>query len=423
MNGVTTPINYSTDEGQGSTIQNNTIRDVDGIGIQLSSYVYAPSSGYKGWRGGRNMQVLANTIDGANHFGIFSYARQSLFQDNVIQNIGLVPNLEQSGMGCGNTAGESQCGEMGDGIRFIAEQDGAYSSNNLTVLYNRVQQVGYNGILVTGYGNRYDSNVIVQPCESKSDCAGMNGYGTSGLSATITHDNTVTNNIIAEARSNTNGTTSANRGLLAVGIEYQVYCKNMTTSNNTVIHSSFDGIRYQDATGAIQNNTLFNNGNSTFGGYEIEISQADSNVSSLTGNIMVQLSNLGGTLAVPKTSQLVVSDYNHFYDSVLATHIYSSGLKTLAQWRTYSGKDAHSTEMISSALASSQIFYNDTKAPKTFTLSGDYTDLNGNPVSGSLTLQPFTSEILLPAGSNPTPTPTSPAPVGSQDLYLPLIVR
>ena len=198
----------------------------------------------------------------------------------------------------------------------------------------------------------------------------------------------------------------------------------MTTSGNTVIHSAFDGIRYQDTTGAIKNNTLFNNVSGSLWGNEIAIVKADSHVSALTGNTIVQLNNTGGTLAIDALGQLSTSDNNHFYDAYRAAHIVAAQKpKTLAQWRTYSGKDAHSTEMISSALASSQIFYDDTELPKTFTLSGNYTDLNGNPVSGSLTLQPFTSEILLPAGSNPTPTPTSPAPVGPQDLYLPLIVR
>ena len=428
-NGITTPLNYSSDDDLDVIIRNNVIRDVDDTGIVLSSYVWNAAqagNGYNGWRGGRNMQVLSNTVDGANHVGISSAARQSIFQDNVIRNVGLMQNLGPSGLGCGTTGSAGGCIEQGDAMKFSADQDGTYSSNNLTVQHNRIELVGYNGILASGYSNLFDSNVILGPCQSLSDCAGVNGYGSTSMQATHTHDVTVTNNIIVDAQSNTNGSASKDRALLAVGIEYQVYLRNMTTSGNTVIHSVFDGIRYQDATGAIQNNTLYNNVSGSLWGNEIAIVKADSHVSALTGNVIVQLNNTGGTLAIDSLSQLSTSDNNHFYDADVTrrTHIVVSGaLKTLAQWRTYSGKDAHSTEMISSALNSSQIFYNDTKAPKTFTLSGDYTDLNGNPVSGSLTLQPFTSEILLPAGPNPTPTPTSPPPVGSQNFYLPLIVR
>ncbi|HYX08483.1 MAG TPA: right-handed parallel beta-helix repeat-containing protein, partial [Bacteroidales bacterium] len=41
------------------------------------------------------------------------------------------------------------------------------------------------------------------------------------------------------------------------------------------------------------------------------------------------------------------------------------------------------------------LFVNDTKAVKSFTLNGTYTDLDGNVVTGSLSLAPFTSRILI----------------------------
>ena len=93
---------------------------------------------------------------------------------------------------------------------------------------------------------------------------------------------------------------------------------------------------------------------------------------------------------------LGASDYNGFYHANRTNHIRSGGDKTLAQWRSASGKDLHSTEMISSTLAQAELFYNDTRNAETFALSKPYFDLSGNSVVGELTLQPYTSKILYP---------------------------
>jgi parallel beta-helix repeat protein len=53
-------------------------------------------------------------------------------------------------------------------------------------------------------------------------------------------------------------------------------------------------------------------------------------------------------------------------------------------------------------LEKSKLFYNDTKSVKTFTLSGTYNDLDGATVTGSITLQPFTSQIFIRAGKEKT---------------------
>ena len=52
--------------------------------------------------------------------------------------------------------------------------------------------------------------------------------------------------------------------------------------------------------------------------------------------------------------------------------------------------------MISSTLTQAELFSNETRSPRTFTLGKPYADLNGVSVVGTLTLQPYTSKILLP---------------------------
>ena len=105
--------------------------------------------------------------------------------------------------------------------------------------------------------------------------------------------------------------------------------------------------------------------------------------------------NAGTSAAAPFKT---IGKVNGFYHAQRAGHIWAQGDKTLAQWRTYSGKDAASTELISTTLATAEIFYNDTPAAKAFPLVRPYRDLSGSAVTGSITLQPFTSRILLPTG-------------------------
>jgi hypothetical protein len=77
---------------------------------------------------------------------------------------------------------------------------------------------------------------------------------------------------------------------------------------------------------------------------------------------------------------------------------------SFADWQTYSGLEANSrTNWFTQEKGDpplSCIVYNDTKSPKAFDLGPrQYLDLNRNEVSGSVTLQPFQSIILIDNGA------------------------
>ena len=114
--GIGTPGGMNGDIYHHLTVRNVTIRDVDGAGVNLSSWLERPSDGRKGLRGGHHLVFTNNIIDGANSFGISGYFAQSTFEDNTIRNIALVKNLGKSGMSCGLTSAE--CTENGDGLRI-----------------------------------------------------------------------------------------------------------------------------------------------------------------------------------------------------------------------------------------------------------------------------------------------------------------
>ena len=387
--GIVSPTNLHPDENYNLTLRNNTIRDMDDSGINLRSWVWGASAGKDGWRGGHDILIQNNLIDGANHFGIHTPSRVTTIDGNTIRNIGVIANLGESGMGCGKTGSEGTCTEDGAGLRIYVDKPDR-SGYGFTVQYNRFENIGYNGIQTFGSNSTFAYNVFDHTCMSKGDGGAINTFGSD------VHDIQILNNLILDTIGNTDGTHANFRAQFGFGVYIDQNSSNITTSGNTVANSTAHGILYQNSTGVIQNNTLFDNATvAALWAKQVAVT-GNSSVSNHSGNILLSKVNNAGTLSADNASLLGTSDNNHYYHANRAQHIAVQGYKSLAQWRTASGKDLHSTELISATLAQAELFYNDTRLAKTIDLDQPYIDLNGNSVGGALTLQPFTSKILLP---------------------------
>ncbi len=401
--GIVSPTNLHPDENSNLTIENNSIRDVDDSGINLWTWVWGASDGKDGWRGGNNILIENNLLDGANHFGIHTPSRLTTIENNTLRNIGVIANLNESGLGCGKEGNEGTCTEDGAGLRIYVDQPDR-SGYGFTVRYNRFENIGYNGIQTFGSASTFAYNVFDHTCLSKGDGGAINTFGNGSLGTTDVHDIQISNNIVLDTPGNTDGTPLNFRPQFGFGIYIDNQSRNIVTIGNTVAGSTASGILYQNSTGAIQNNTLFDNANvAALWAEQVDVT-GGSSISEHSGNILLSKISNAGTLGADSAALLGTSDYNQFYHANRAQHIavQGQGYKSLAEWRTYSGKDTHSTEMISATLTTAELFYNDTKAPETIYLTRPYVDLGGHPVTGTLTLQPFTSKILIPSG---TPTP------------------
>jgi uncharacterized repeat protein (TIGR01451 family) len=402
--GIASPTNLHPDENRYLTLRDNVIRDVDDSGINLWTWVWGASDGKDGWRGGNNILIQNNLVDGANHFGIHTPSRLTTIEHNTLRNIGVIANLNESGMGCGKTGGEGACTEDGAGLRIYVDKPDR-SGYGFTVRYNRFENIGYNGIQTFGGSSAFTYNVFDHTCISKGDGGAINTFGSNNLSTTTAHDIQILDNIILYTIGNTDGTHPSFRALFGFGIYIDNGSRDIVADGNTVAFSTAHGILYQRSTGALLNNTLFNNSTGTLWANQVNIGGSPAALSTLTGNTLLALQLTAGTLQVDNPSELTASDYNRFYHATRPAHISAQGSKTLAQWQAYSGKDAHSTEVISATLTASELFYNDTQAPETIYLLRPYVDLDGHPVVGSITLQPFRSRILIAAGP-PTPNLT-----------------
>lgn len=400
-NGITYPRNLEGYDHSNLTIRNNTISNVDAIGMNLATWVYQPAEGEAGWRGGTNLNVAHNTIEQANHFGIHTYSRNSSYLHNTVRNIGIVENLGKSGMGCGYSG--NNCTENGDGIRL--KIDKIHHSGFLnTFQYNHLERIGYCGFDIFGPNNTLDQNVIKQACFTKGDCGSIRTFGRNNFNDTYVYDLTISQNIIVDTIGNTDGANATYKPLFGMGIYIDHYSKGINTTGNTVIGSTVDGILYQNSTGTVTNNTLYDNNTGTMGRGQVGFYK-DTTITDLSHNVFYGLNvtdqwTFARTLRAGNKDIIEYSDNNAFFQPYQESHIAVDGDKTLEEWQAYSGMDTFSTQnwftLGEGAEKRSQIFYNDTSDPITIDLSNaSYLNLERNAVSGSLTLQPFTSEVLV----------------------------
>ncbi len=399
--GIGTPGGMAGDIYHHITLRNLTVRDVDGAGVNLSSWLERPSDGRKGLRGGHHLLFEDNLIEGANAFGITGYFAESTFEDNTIRDIALIRNLGKSGMGCGLTSQE--CTENGDGFR-IRSYNVLDSGFGNTLRYNRFERIGYNGVDVFGPHNTLESNFITQACYSKADCGGVRTFGDDSLAETGVYNLYLTNNIILDIPGNVDG-CHASRPPFGMGLYIDNYSRDVQVSGNTIISTTVTGILYQRSSGVISGNTVFNASSGTAYSAQISLSGSQTQVS-LEGNALYGLKENAWTLYTYDLSNILASDNNHIFHPYIDEHIaYGPSWEryTFPGWQAFSGQEGlSSTNWFSQPAGEPSrgaIFYNPSKAPLAIDLGNrQYLDLDQQPVAGSLVLPPFASTILVDNG-------------------------
>ncbi len=399
--GLTSTGSMKSQEHGNITIQNNYIKDVDSTGIRLVTWINQAEGGEDSIRGGSDILVSNNIIDGPNHFGIEAASHDSSFLDNTIKNIGLLEYVGKSGLGCGFSG--SSCTENGDGIKLRSDNPDYAGFNNL-IQYNTLENIGYNGIDIFGANNIITNNFINMTCLSKSDCAAIRTFGRDNLQSTKAHDDIIKDNIIKDIQGNTDGTIEQFRPLLGMGVYIDHYSRDMSVEGNTIINTTTVGINVKSSSAIIKDNIVYNSAN---GGdlykASIAVYNGDAAVSILTGNTMYALNKMAWTLGTDDVSRLHFCDYNTIFHPYVDKHITYQrwDRATFAEWQALSGHDVHSqTNWFNLELQDppvSRIFWNATKVPKSVKLDNwVYHGLDQHTIySGSLLLQPYQSKILI----------------------------
>ncbi len=400
--GIATPTNHAHYENHHITLRDNAISDVDGVGINLAAWVWGAEDGRAdGWRGGYQMTVEANVIDTANAMGINTYSRSSTFANNTIRDVGLIENLGATGLGCSLTDSGGHCTEDGDGIRIKIDEPSDTGCYN-TMTGNRLERIAYNGMDIFGHHNTVQHNVIREACTTKADCGSVRTFGRDNLSQTAAHDLTFEENIFVNPIGEMAG-CKPDVGVRAFGFYIDHYSRNVTLTGNTVISATVHGILYQNSTGSVTDNTLYNNGRAWDYAAQIHVGDAPAAVSTHTGNVLYSPRPTVRTLALNDPGQLGSSNHNAFFNPYWETHIRAEGDRSLIAWQSYSGKDGDSTEhwftLAPGDAPRSRIFYNETATSQAFELGNRrYLTLDQAPVQGTITLQPFESIVLIDNG-------------------------
>lgn len=362
------------------------------ITIRNCSITYTGKDAVNGSSGVASTGLLINNciISNTNNYGIklsnenFDYA---VIQGNTITKIGLVAG-------------------MTDITAIAIDAQGANSS----ISYNRVDSTCWLGIQFLGDRTTVNNNYITNFDNFLTDGGGI--YTWNGWGGVVKSNIRILNNIIINQHT----------GGSDIGIYLDDWSNNIEVNGNTVRGCGW-GISGGNAFHiSYLNNTSFDNDN----GQMFLLRNPEIPVPGKVGLDSIIMKNNIFFVKLPVNNG--VGSHSMFImdgaaGSVLPTHstfdsnyyvsptytkgsIYSYFKSTgadryLPSWQSYSGQDLHSHETPKAIADSSGIImvYNPTTSLLTIPLSYNYMDARGATYNGKITLQPYTSAVLIKNGN------------------------
>ncbi len=359
---------YLTSADDFCNIQNCDISNCGNNGIDLGT--------------GTNCIVDNNTIRDCNSNGIYcNYGFLSTITNNTITNIGII-------------TGQSNYKQGIEGIYL--------PGNGGVISYNTIRKVGYNGITL-----RYSGGSTVSYNYIDSVCLVLNDGGGIYMSNTITSPRIIDHNIITNAIGNVSGTPGY--GSSAEGIYLDEYSSSVVVTNNTVANSGNSGYKFHKAhNDIVTDNTAYN----CQTGIDLQNSSVITDYIhdiSLRRNIFFPKTASQNALYFHTTyddniTLFGIADSNYYArplddNQIIKVSQPTSGVKymNLASWQAFSLQDVHSKKSPITLTNANDIRfeYNVTKSPTTISLAGKYITADSKIYDGSITLQPYTSAVLI----------------------------
>jgi parallel beta-helix repeat protein len=325
-------------------------------------------------------------IEHTGDIGINLHANDSVIRKSAILSSGTVPGMGGHGKG-----------RAYEGVEV--------SGNGNLVEFNVIKDSGYLALAFDGDLVTIRNNFIDHFCFVKDDGGGIYTYGDFPHPAYVNRQ--ILNNIVLNGVGAPIGTNSAGSET-AEGIYLDDGTTNVEVAGNTVAHNSDKGIFIHNSHEIkVHDNVSFDNTKQL--GFQQDLTPNLIQNVVITRNVFVAQANqlaffyLNG--ADLPANAFGKSDYNIFARPIddandffwTAPRIASQITASFAGWRSYSGFDSHSTGSPKPIANASDLRfeYNSTEAPKTVFLGGNYVGMDGVPYSGSVTLAPFTSIILV----------------------------
>jgi parallel beta-helix repeat protein len=392
-------INNVTFDGlafEGANLHAVQIRDSDNITIRNCSIDFTGGTAIFGpwWNTSPGASITDSVIDHSNNNAIDLHGdhTNATIARNVIRNTGVIIGMGESGDGTYR------------GISAIG--DGS------VIQYNRVEDTGYIGIHFGGNGTLVANNLVDRFNLVKNDGGGIYTY--VGVDAPCSGQR-VTDNIVMHGIGYGQGMPDPVLDAACIYMDDRV--EGVTLSGNTLAYCSLAGIFLHNAHEiTITDNTCFDNAGIlddsaqvlfVHDGYSPD--DPIRNVS-MTGNIFFARTAPQYVLAFSTPDgdipQFGIADQNIYtrpVDEGATFRCWEAGWsgpavnRTLSEWRAYSGQDLNSaTAAISMASTDDvRLEYNDSGQDKVVTLTVPMIDVHGTKVSGSITLPPYGSAVLM----------------------------
>jgi len=331
-----------------------------------------------------DLHIEGTTINHSNNNSIDfeGVTPNAIIRNSTIQNTAIIPGMSRSG----------------DGQAYAIRTN---VSDNLLIEHNQVLNSGYLGIIFLGNNTLVQNNFVNGFCLVKDDGGGIYTYQATGTQRVL-------NNIVLNGLGAPDGTND--HVASAQGIYIDDYSANVEVAGNTSANNSYAGLILHNSSYInVHDNTFYNNASE-----QIQQNGGNSH-NSLTSNVLVARDASQRTSVInthgEEPSSFLSGDYNVYARPVddfaspagrsILTEVYWANEITydLAAWQAYTGQDLHARKSPIRVSDPSMIRfeYNATTSSKTVSLgTTSYVDMKGVSRSGSLTLSPYESIVLLP---------------------------
>jgi parallel beta-helix repeat protein len=332
------------------------------------------------WMESANSLINNNTINYVNQDGILNL-RNTTITNNTIKKVNVIEGI----------AGPA---EFTNGIN-----NGA---GNCLIQYNKIDSVGANGIHFGGNNSSVKNNVISNFALIMNDKGGINTDGWTPYTGEVIDGNIIFNGLGKVGK--------ASYGPAANGIYLDSYASGITVTNNSIYNNNGMGMFLSNAKNiTLQHNTCYNN-------YEAEMYFLEWSANTISGITMTDnifFAKAAGQLAMKIQVNVgilgnnIMADRNYYarpIDDNLTINTWEAAingntwqLRTLANWQSYTGKDANSHKSPIAITNTNDIRfeYNASKTNKIITLEQPMIDVKSTKYVNSITLLPFTSVVLM----------------------------
>ncbi len=343
------------------------------VEVENNNILYPEQYGISA-EGGNSLTIRNNVINRANGGGMWLWTKDSRISDNRIDHTGVFAEIGLKGTTAPNG---------GSGAEISGE--------NNRIEYNIIENSNYNGLFFRGAGTAVQYNFFNNSCLVKDDGGGIY-TGTSGSGAFVRY------NIVVNSVGNPEGYTSIRS--MAEGIYIDEIAQNVVVEHNTILNTGDAAIKLHNV-----GNIQVDSNKVMVARYGIWCHNYVGSPSPITNNTVYMTSNTNDY--EPRPLFVRVGTYNTQFDhnkyfnpkvSVSTQVFKESSYLTFTQWKSTIQQDVHS-EFNSTPLAageSADLIYNASKTVKKYNLNGAVVkDTDGNTLSGSFTLEPYTSVILI----------------------------